>query len=142
MQQAEDWLYTEEGEDATKSAYVERLDALHKLGDPITFRWRENEERAKAISQLRETLNNYMAQATSGEERFSHIADADKQSVVEKVATVQKWLDDPQSTKAGTGVGLESGHKIIEILKKNPEKDPEKYDEVRMRSPVSYQMFA
>ncbi|KAL1680446.1 heat shock protein 70 family [Schizophyllum commune] len=94
LQQAEDWLYTEEGEDATKSAYVERLDALHKLGDPITFRWRENEERAKAISQLRETLNNYMAQATSGEERFSHIADADKQSVVEKVATVQKWLDD------------------------------------------------
>ena len=49
---------------------------------------------------------------------------------------LQKWLDDPQSTKAGTGVGLESGHKIIEILKKNPEKDPEKYDEVRMRSPV------
>lgn len=48
---------------------------------------------------------------------------------------LQKWLDDPQSTKAGTGVGLESGHKIIEILKKNPEKDPEKYDEVRMRSP-------
>lgn len=43
---------------------------------------------------------------------------------------LKTWLDDPQSTKAGTGVGLESGHKIIEILKKNPDKDPEKYDEV------------
>ncbi|KAK7040794.1 adenyl-nucleotide exchange factor sse1 [Paramarasmius palmivorus] len=94
LQEAEDWLYTEEGEDATKSAYVSRLDALKALGDPITFRWKENEDRAKAISQLRETLNSYMAQATSGEERFSHIEEKDKQAVVEKVATVQKWLED------------------------------------------------
>ncbi|KZT01164.1 uncharacterized protein LAESUDRAFT_731534 [Laetiporus sulphureus 93-53] len=44
---------------------------------------------------------------------------------------LQEWLDDPKSEKAGTGVGIESGHKIIEILKKNPDKDPEKYDEVK-----------
>ncbi|TRM70233.1 heat shock protein 70 family [Schizophyllum amplum] len=94
LQEAEDWLYTEEGEEATKSLYVQRLDALKKLGDPITLRWRENEERPRAMAKLRETLNNYMTQATSGEERFAHIADADKQSVVEKVATVQKWLED------------------------------------------------
>ena len=40
-QKAEDWLYSEEGEDASKSAYVERLDALHALGDPVTLRYRE-----------------------------------------------------------------------------------------------------
>jgi heat shock protein 4 len=94
LQEAEDWLYTEEGEDATKSAYVSRLDALKVLGDPITTRWRENEERPRAIAQLRETLNAYMSQATSGEDKYSHIDDKDKQSVVEKVATVQKWLED------------------------------------------------
>lgn len=43
---------------------------------------------------------------------------------------LEKWLEDPKSTEAGTGVGIESGHKIIEILRKNPDKDPEKYDEV------------
>ncbi len=36
--QAEGWLYSDEGEDATKSAYAERLDALKTLGDPIAFR--------------------------------------------------------------------------------------------------------
>lgn len=46
------------------------------------------------------------------------------------VEELQAWLDDPESKKAGTGAGIESGHKIIEILKKNPTKDPEKYDEV------------
>ena len=44
---------------------------------------------------------------------------------------LEAWLEDPKSEEAGTGVGIESGHKIVEILKKNPAKDPEKYDEVR-----------
>ncbi|CCM02262.1 uncharacterized protein FIBRA_04345 [Fibroporia radiculosa] len=54
---------------------------------------------------------------------------------------LQAWLDDPKSKKAGTGVGIESGHKIVEILKKNPEKDPEQYDEEdieHMRKVVAY----
>ena len=46
------------------------------------------------------------------------------------VEELQDWLKDPQSKTAGTGVGLESGHKIVEILKKNPSKDPELYDDV------------
>ena len=48
------------------------------------------------------------------------------------VDELQAWLDDPQSKQAGTGVGIESGHKIVEILKKNPDKDPELYDEVTL----------
>jgi heat shock protein 4 len=35
-----------------------------------------------------------MAQATSTDDKLSHIDEKDKQSVVEKVATVQKWLED------------------------------------------------
>ncbi|RPD64743.1 hypothetical protein L227DRAFT_571205 [Lentinus tigrinus ALCF2SS1-6] len=45
------------------------------------------------------------------------------------VEELDAWLKDPKSEKAGTGVGIESGHKIIEILRKNPTKDPEKYDD-------------
>ncbi|RDB16763.1 Heat shock protein hsp88 [Hypsizygus marmoreus] len=94
LKEAEEWLYTDEGEESPKSAYVARLDALKVLGDPITFRYREADERTRAIASLRETLNNYMSQATSTEEKYAHIDDKDKQSVVEKVATVQKWLED------------------------------------------------
>jgi hypothetical protein len=43
---------------------------------------------------------------------------------------LESWLKDPQSKKAGTGVGLESGKRIKEILKKNPSMDPNGYDEV------------
>lgn len=56
---------------------------------------------------------------------------------------LQAWLDDPESDKAGLGPGKESGHKvgpllliklpeftsvqIVDILSRNPSKDPEKY---------------
>jgi hypothetical protein len=42
---------------------------------------------------------------------------------------LEAWLADPECHKAGTGVGIESGHRILEILKKNPKKDEAKYDE-------------
>ncbi|KAJ7078389.1 heat shock protein 70 family [Mycena crocata] len=121
LQEAEDWLYTEEGEDATKSAYVTRLDALKVLGDPITFRYRESEGRQAAIAQLRETLNSYMAQATSGDEKYSHIDEKDKQSVVEKVATVQKWLEDQIVRQAESPKNVEPVLKSAEIGKKRDE---------------------
>ncbi|KAL4242860.1 hypothetical protein ABKN59_011604 [Abortiporus biennis] len=57
------------------------------------------------------------------------------------VEELQDWLNNPASKTAGTGVGLESGHKIIEILKKNPTKDPDGYDEEdleHMRKVASY----
>ncbi|KAH6906480.1 heat shock protein [Coprinopsis sp. MPI-PUGE-AT-0042] len=91
---AEDWLYTDEGEEATKSVYVARLDSLKVIGDPIVFRYKEQDDRTKAISALRETLNRYMSEATSTDDKYSHIDEKDKQSVVEKVATLQKWLED------------------------------------------------
>jgi Protein of unknown function (DUF3140) len=44
---------------------------------------------------------------------------------------LETWLDDPQSREAGTGVGIESGRRIVEILRKNPDKKPDGYGEVR-----------
>ncbi|KAJ7853524.1 heat shock protein 70 family [Mycena olivaceomarginata] len=121
LQEAEDWLYSDEGEDATKSAYVSRLDALKVLGDPITFRYQESEKRQSAIAQLRETLNSYMAQAMSGDEKFAHIDEKDKQSVVEKVATVQKWLEDQIVRQAESPKNVEPVLKSAEIGKKRDE---------------------
>lgn len=50
---------------------------------------------------------------------------------------LEKWLESDESSEAGwrkdggdgKSVGQDSGEKIIEILKSNPKKDPEKYSE-------------
>ncbi|EJU04335.1 heat shock protein 70 [Dacryopinax primogenitus] len=93
LAEAEDWLYTEEGEDAPKSSYVSRLDALKALGDPVAKRYMETEMRPRAAAALRETVNNYLSQAQSEDERFSHITPEDKQKVIEKAAGAQSWLE-------------------------------------------------
>lgn len=121
LQESEDWLYTEEGEDATKSAYTTRLDALHALGEPIANRWREAEERPKATSQFRDTINQFLAQATSGDEKFSHIEEKDKQSVVEKTVTMQKWLDDQVARQAERPKNVNPVLTAAEISKKRDE---------------------
>ncbi|KAH9958999.1 hypothetical protein BC827DRAFT_1135445 [Russula dissimulans] len=45
---------------------------------------------------------------------------------------LEAWLDDPQSRKAGTGVGIESGRRIVEILRKNPDRKQDGYDKEDM----------
>lgn len=98
--ETEEWLYTEEGEEATKSAYVTRLDALHSLGDPVAKRYYEAEVRARVVSKLRETINTYMSYAVGSDEKYDHIDTKEKESVIEKAANIQKWLDDNVARQA------------------------------------------
>lgn len=50
---------------------------------------------------------------------------------------LEKWLKDENSQEtgwsksdgSGESIGHESGRKIVEILKKNPKKDPSKYSD-------------
>jgi len=118
LQEAEDWLYSEEGEDATKSAYVERLDALKKLGDPITNRYKETEQRSAVVSQLRETINRYMSEATSTDEKYSHIDDKDKQAIVERCATIQQWLEDQIARQSERPKDVDPVLTAADVLKK------------------------
>ena len=121
LQQAEDWLYSEEGEDATKSVYVQRLDALHALADPVINRYKEAEQRTRVVAELRETINNYMTQATSNDERFAHIEEKDKQSIVEKCATIQKWLEDQNVRQSERPKNTDPVFTAAEVLKKKDE---------------------
>lgn len=89
---AEDWLYTEEGEDATKSQYVEKLDKLKVLGDQIVFRWKESEDRPKAAAALRELANDFLSKAQSGDAAYEHIGQEDLQKVIEKAAVAVDWI--------------------------------------------------
>ncbi|KAM0790879.1 hypothetical protein ACM66B_004719 [Microbotryomycetes sp. NB124-2] len=61
---------------------------------------------------------------------------------------LEEWLQTEESTGAGwtsdggdESVGHQSGRKIVEILRKNPDKDPEGYDEddiAHMRKVAAY----
>jgi heat shock 70kDa protein 4 len=118
LTEAEDWLYTEEGEEATKSVYVQRLDALKVLGDPISSRYRENEERGRVLTELRNTINEYMEKATGTDDKYSHIAAEEKQKIVEFIANTQHWLEGQVARQAERPKHLDPVLKSAEVLKK------------------------
>ncbi|GAA5865319.1 hypothetical protein JCM8547_005053 [Rhodosporidiobolus lusitaniae] len=95
---AEDWLYSEEGEDATKSAYVEKLDAIKAVGGPVGLRVREQDDRPRAAAQLRELLQGYNDKINSGE--VAHIPEDKLQTVVEAVANAESWLGNKLASQA------------------------------------------
>lgn len=96
--QAEDWLYSDEGEDATKSAYVERLDGLKTLGGPVALRYKEQEDRPRAASQLRELLHDYQEKANSPD--YQHIPAEKLQIVIEDVANTESWLSNKLASQS------------------------------------------
>lgn len=121
LTEAEGWLYSDEGEDASKSSYVAKLDALKALGNPIANRWKESEERSKSIQHLRETIERYLDDATSATEKYNHIDESDKQSVVGKVVTVRQWLDDRIARQSELDKWVDPVLKAADMLKKKEE---------------------
>ncbi|KAG0142877.1 hypothetical protein CROQUDRAFT_135313 [Cronartium quercuum f. sp. fusiforme G11] len=118
LQAAEDWLYTEEGADASKSQYVARLKELTDIGDPIKFRMRESEERPRAERALREVIIDYMQRSNGNDARYNHLSEQDLQTVIEKCAAAEKWISDLSAKQAERSKDQEPAITSTEILKK------------------------
>ncbi|GAA5987369.1 hypothetical protein JCM11641_006946 [Rhodosporidiobolus odoratus] len=97
--QAEDWLYSEEGEDATKSAYVERLNLIKTVSDPIALRVKEQDARPRAAAELRELLQGYNEKLNNSSE-VEHIPQDKLQTVIEQVANAESWLSNKLASQA------------------------------------------
>ncbi|CAO3568015.1 unnamed protein product [Mortierella alpina] len=99
LNDAENWLY-DEGDETTKSVYAAKLGELHVVGKPVVERYREVEARANASRELRESINQLMSQATSTEEKYAHIPEAEKNSIVEKCSKAQTWIENKEERQS------------------------------------------
>lgn len=88
----EDWLYGE-GEEATKSVYVAKLDELKKVGDPIAKRYKDADERPSAIENFRKTSREWEDVAASTEAKYEHISKEDREKVVKECQNKITWLE-------------------------------------------------
>lgn len=89
--ETENWLYGE-GEDVTKSVYQAKLEDLQKLGEPAVVRKREAEERPEALRALVDAISHWQTEATSTDDKYSHIEKADKDKILADVAAARDWL--------------------------------------------------
>ncbi|KAK5827527.1 heat shock protein 70 family [Linnemannia elongata] len=99
LNDAENWLY-DEGDEATKSVYAAKLAELQVVGGPVIQRYREADARPTAARELREAINQLMSQATSSEEKYAHIPEAEKNSIVEKCSKAQTWIENKEERQS------------------------------------------
>lgn len=89
----ENWLY-DEGEDLEKKVYIEKLEELKKIGDPIAFRANEADRRGPVAESLRTLCRNYLAVAQSDSPQYAHIEAGEKNRVVSECSAALQWLDE------------------------------------------------
>ncbi len=92
LEETEDWLYSDEGFETTKSVYAEKLTGVKALGDPIEHRVVESNTRQSAITSLKGTLETYKAFVNSSDEKYAHISDDEKNVCREACSTAESWL--------------------------------------------------
>ncbi|KAI8097088.1 heat shock protein 70 family [Halteromyces radiatus] len=88
-----DWIY-DEGDDQPKSVYVEKLETLKNIGNPVVERYREAEERPRAANSLRDAIQRVTQEAMSTDDKYAHIAPQEKQDIVDRCDRARRWLDE------------------------------------------------
>merc|ERR1711933_119103 len=92
LMKAEDWLYDNEG--ATKAQYIEKLDELKGLGEPVVWRFKEEGMRPEWVQAVLGTLRNYKAAAESPGDKYGHISPDKIGKIAAKCSELEAWLGD------------------------------------------------
>lgn len=92
LTEAEDWLYSDEGFDSTKSVYQTKLDGLRKLTKPVEFRLTESTERGNATAELTSVLEDYKRMANSGDAAYEHWTQEEKEKLRKACIDAETWL--------------------------------------------------
>lgn len=87
----EDWLY-EQGDEANKTQFLERLKQLKDIGDPMEYKKWELEHREGRVTNFKKLIGKYQQWVTSEDEKYAHIGE-DKRKEVKKFANdADAWL--------------------------------------------------
>jgi heat shock protein 4 len=118
----ENWLY-EEGFDATKSVYAEKLSELKALGGPIEQRALEAQGRASAVSSLQATIDQYRSWVNESQsnEAYAHITDEDRETVRSAVDAISGWMYDMLDRQGGLSPNQDAVLKIADLTAKTQE---------------------
>lgn len=102
---AEEWIYSEEGEEANKSAFVARRDALVSATSGMLSRKKEADNRLPIAGQLRAMAARFRAAA--GGPDLDHVGDDEKDKVVREADDAERWLEERLAQQATTATDVD-----------------------------------
>lgn len=96
LTELEDWLYSDEGFDSTKSIYQAKLDEALAFGRRIEARFVEAENRPTSISSLLNIVEQMKKTANESQtaEKFSHWVDEDRETLRKAATDAEAWLSE------------------------------------------------
>ena len=122
LETTENWLY-EDGFDATKSVYAEKLKALNASGNPIEYRQRESQTRPNAMTALQRTVEKYQSwnNTAPGEEQYAHITEEEFTKCREACDTAANWMYETMDKQGSIGLNQDPVVSTVEINTKTNE---------------------
>lgn len=96
LTKTEDWLY-EEGEDETKSVYVDKLSELKTSGQPVVDRFYAHSKIPSALEELGATILHFrkiLELYAQKDEKYDHIEASEMKKVEKRVEDKFKWYNE------------------------------------------------
>jgi len=116
----ENWLY-EDGFDASKKVYAEKLGELKALGEPMEKRQRESQQRPAAVQSLQaslETFTNWVNESQS-DAKYDHITDGERETVRTKSSEISTWLYEQLDKQGNLGLDQDPAVTVSDIQGKH-----------------------
>merc|ERR1712232_708459 len=122
LEKTENWLY-EDGFDAAKSVYAQKLQELKKCGDPMQSRFYQAQHRPNAISVLQRSIEKYKnwLNSAANEEKYAHITDEEKLECHEKCDEISSWMYEMLDKQGAAPTYVDPVVTIAQIQEKNKE---------------------
>jgi heat shock protein 4 len=122
LEKTENWLY-EEGFDAKKSVYAEKLDGLKKLGNPLQMRQSEAAQRPNAMNVLQRTVEKYQSwvNSSAADEEYSHITDEEWTKAREVCDSTSNWMYEAMDKQGSLSPCQDPAVTVAEINRKSNE---------------------
>jgi len=116
LEKMENWLY-EDGYDATKSVYTEKLGELRAMGDPMEDRQREALARPTAMSVLKHTVEKYnnWLNTSASEEKYAHISEEEMKKAHDASDSAGSWMYEMLDKQGGLSAHETPAVKAAEI---------------------------
>ncbi|XP_067386332.1 heat shock 70 kDa protein 4L [Emydura macquarii macquarii] len=125
LEDTENWLY-EDGEDQPKQVYMDKLQELRKLGQPIQDRYIEHEERPKVLNDLGKKIQLLMKAVEAfknKDEKYDHLDPAEMETVEKYISEAMNWLNTKMNAQNKLSLTQDPVVKVAEILAKSKELD-------------------
>lgn len=117
----ENWLY-EDGFDAKKSAFAEKLAELKRLGGPMEKRQTEAMGRAVAVSTLQSSLalySQWLNTDSISDTKYAHITDEDREAVRSASDSTSAWMYEMLDKQGSLAPHEDAVLTVADLMSKN-----------------------